>query len=347
MHQSRRDFIHHLTAAIAGIFAASYAKPGAAQVMTSRTRVAFTTGTDRRETVSNAIKPFKADIEKGIQGKRVFVKPNNVYDGTPLCATHPDALRAVLDLLKEITDQQIVVAESTASPKGTMYTFEEYGYLPLAKEYNIRFYDLNTSTSSTRWIHNRQLMPVSIEIIDEFLAPDIYWISMAMPKTHDSAIGTVGYKNMIMGSPLNVLSTDPRFVRNKNEKSKMHAGGSLGFNWNMFEIAQHVHPDFVVIDGHEGMEGPGPIRGTAVEHNIALAGPDVVAVDRTTLELMGIAYEDVGYLQWCANAGIGQGNKDLIDIIGENPADHVIVYKSHPNLERELEWKLGGTRASG
>ena len=62
---------------------------------------------------------------------------------------------------------------------------------------------------------------------------------------------------------------------------------------------------------------------------------------------MGIAYEDVGYLQWCANAGIGQGNKDLIDIIGENPADHVIVYKSHPNLERELEWKLGGTRASG
>ncbi|MFC1542165.1 DUF362 domain-containing protein [Candidatus Latescibacterota bacterium] len=347
MNQSRREFFHHITAATAGVIAASYAKQGATQVLNSRTRVALTSGTDRRETVAKAIRPFKADIEKGIQGKRVFVKPNNVWDSNPLCATHPDAIRAVLDLLKEVTDQQIVVAESTASPKGTMFTFEEYGYLPLAKEYNIRFYDLNSSTSSTRWIHNRQLMPVNIEIIDEFLAPDIYWISMAMPKTHDSAIGTVGYKNMIMASPLNVLSTDPRFVSNQSEKRKMHGGGSLGFNWNMFEVAQHVHPDFVVVDGHEGMEGRGPVNGTAVEHNISLAGPDVVAVDRTTLELMGIAYEDVGYLQWCANAGIGQGNKDLIDIIGENPANHVIVYESHPNFERELEWKLGGTRASG
>ncbi|MBD3166942.1 DUF362 domain-containing protein [bacterium] len=347
MQQSRRCFMQHLTAATAGMMAASYAKPGAAEVLESRTPVNLVSGTDRREAVYNAIKPFKSTIEKGIQGKRVFVKPNNVYDGVPLCATHPDAIRAVLDLLGEITDQQITVAESTVSPKGTMYTFDEYGYMPLEREYNIKFYDLNTSTSSTKWIHDQKLMPVSIEIIDDFLMPDIYWISMAMPKTHDSAIGTAGYKNMIMGSPINVASTDPRFIRNQYEKGKMHAGGSLGFNWNMFEIGRIVRPDFVVIDGHMGMEGPGPIRGTAVEHNIALAGPDVIAVDRSTLECMGIAYEDVGYLQWCANAGIGQGNRDLIDYIGADPADHVIVYKSHPNLERELEWKLGGAKAEG
>jgi uncharacterized protein (DUF362 family) len=344
MQFSRRNFFRQITAATAGIVAASYAKPAATKVLTSRTQVNLTTGSDRRETVYNAIKPFKTHIENGIKGKRVFVKVNNVMDGVPLCATNPDAIRAVLDLLKEVTDRQIVVAESTVSPKGTMYTFEEYGYLPLAKEYNIRFYDLNTSTSSTQWIHDKNLMPASIEIIDDFLMPDIYWISLAIPKTHDSAIATAGYKNMIMASPINVAKTDPRFVRNQYEKGKMHAGGSLGFNWNMFEIARHVHPDFVVIDGHEGMEGAGPVQGTPVEHNIALAGPDVVAVDRTTLEIMGIAYEDVGYLQWCAHAGIGQGNRDFIDYIGKNPADHVISYKSHPNLQRELEWKLGGVK---
>lgn len=348
MLQTRRSFFQHLTAATAGAVAASYAKPATAQAVNTRTEVNLVSGADRRETVYNAIKPFKAVIEEGIQNKRVFVKVNNVYHGNPLCATHPDAIRAMLDLLKEVTDRQIVVAESTASPNGTLSTFEEYGYLPLEKEYNIRFYDLNTGTSTTKWIHDQKLMPVSIEIIDEFLMSDIYWISMAMPKTHDSAIGTAGFKNMVMGSPLNVPRSDPRFTRNQAEKMKMHAGrNSLGFNWNMFEVGQYVRPDFVVIDGHRGMEGRGPISGTPVEHNIALAGPDVIAVDRSTFECMGIPYEDVGYLQWSSNAGVGQGSRDMIDYIGADPADHVITYESHPNLQRELEWKLGGINAEG
>ncbi|MFC1691947.1 DUF362 domain-containing protein [Candidatus Latescibacterota bacterium] len=345
MNKSRRNFIRRITASTAGIVAASYVKPVSTQILKSKISVILEKGSDRRETVYNAIKPFKKEIERGIQKKRVFVKPNNVMDSHPLCATNPDTLRAVLDLLTEITDQQIVIAESTASPLGTMYTFEEYGYFPLEKEYNIKLYDLNTSTSTTRWIHDQKLIPVGIEIIDEFLAPDIYWISVAITKTHDSAIGTLGFKNMLMASPLNVHKSDKRFVRNQIEKSKMHWGGSLGFNWNMFQLARNVRPDFVIIDGHEGMEGNGPVRGTKVEHGIALAGPDVVAVDRTALELMGIAYEDVGYLQWCANAGFGQGNRDLIEVIGEKVTDHIIKYKSHSNIERELEWKLGGVKA--
>ena len=347
MNESRRTFIRRITATAAGIVTASYAKPGSAQILNSRTRVVLKKGSDRRETVYNAIKPFMKEIEKGIQGKRVFVKPNNVWDNTPLGATNSDALRAILDLLSEVTDQKIVVAESTASPLGTMHTFEEYGYFSLEKEYNIKLYDLNTSTSTKRWIHDKQLMPVSIEVIDEFLAPDIYWISVAIPKTHDSAIGTLGFKNMIMGSPLNVHKSDKRFVKNQSEKAKMHDGGFLGFNWNMFQLAQDVKPDFVVIDGHEGMEGRGPVRGTKVEHGIALAGSDVVAVDRIALELMGIAYEDVGYLQWCSNAGYGQGNRDLIEVIGENVSDLIIKYKPHPNFEKELEWKMGGVKAQG
>jgi len=346
MQATRRDFIRQISVATAAAFAAASAGKASAQAQKNHSRVALKKGTDRRQTVYDAIKPFKADIEKGIQGKKTYIKPNNVWDGTPLCATHPDALRAILDLLREVTDRQIVIAESTASPKGTMFTFEQYGYLSLAKEYNVRFYDLNSSRSSTRWIHDRRLMPVEVEIIEEFLYPDIYWISAAMPKTHNYAIGTLGYKNMLMASPLNVMNTDSRFVRNQYEKLKMHDGGFLQFNWNMFQLAKDVRPDFVVIDGNFGMEGNGPVNGTPVEHNIALAGPDVVAVDRIGLELMGIAYEDVGYLQWCAAAGYGQGDRTLIDVSGDRVTDNIIKYKPHPSYERELEWKSGGTRAS-
>ena len=52
-------------------------------------------------------------------------------------------------------------------------------------------------------------------------------------------------------------------------------------------------------------------------------------------------------MQWCAAAGIGQGDRDMIDVVGEKVADHVIKYKPHPNGERELEWKQGGSKAEG
>ena len=44
----------------------------------------------------------------------------------------------------------------------------------------------------------------------------------------------------------------------------------------------------MAVDGYIGMEGRGPVNGTIVEHRIALAGHDVIAVDRIGLELMGI-----------------------------------------------------------
>ena len=348
MQTSRRDFIRTLTSVAAGIAAASAANPAVAKVMSTRTRVHLVKGVDRRQTVYNAIKPFQADIAKGIQGKRIFVKPNNVEGERPLCATDPDALRAVIDILREVTSAPITIAESSAYRLGTMTTFEQYGYFPLRNEYkDVTLYDLNTSTSTTRWIHDQQLMPFSVEIIDEFLQPDIYWISTAITKTHNYAVGTLGYKNMLMASPLNVARTDPRYDTLRNQKQRMHVGGMLAFNWNMFQIARDVRPNFVLIDGHRGMEGSGPSQGTPVEHNIALAGPDVVAVDRIGLELMGINYEDVGYLQWCAAAGYGQGDRDMIDITGERVADNIIKYQPHPGFERELEWKLGGTPVTG
>lgn len=345
MQTTRRDFIRRSIASVAaGIAAASAANPVTAQTLTNSTRVHLVKGADRRRTVYNALKPFQADIARGIQGKRIFVKPNNVEGDHPLCATHADALRAVVDILREVTSAPITIAESSAYRQGTMVTFEQYGYFPVRDEYkDVTLYDLNTSTSTTRWIHDRQLMPYSVEVIDEFLDPDIYWISTAITKTHNYAVGTLGAKNMLMASPLNVLRTDERYDTLRNQKQRMHMGGMLAFNWNMFQLARDVRPNFVLIDAHEGMEGRGPSQGTPVEHNIALAGPDVVACDRIGLELMGIDWEDVGYLQWCAAAGYGQGNRDLIEVTGEPVAANIIKYEPHPGYASELDWKLGGT----
>jgi uncharacterized protein (DUF362 family) len=107
----------------------------------------------------------------------------------------------------------------------------------------------------------------------------------------------------------------------------------------MFLLAQKIHPQLALIDGFIGMEGNGPAEGTPVEHGVALAGTDLVAVDRIGIELMGIKYSDVGYLQWCSAAGLGQGDLGRIDVIGPDPSRYVINYKLHDNIEWQLGWK--------
>ncbi len=106
-------------------------------------------------------------------------------------------------------------------------------------------------------------------------------------------------------------------------------------------MAEHVRPSLSIIDGLVGMEGNGPTLGPAVEHGIAVAGTDMVAVDRVTLELMGIPFENVGYLTYCARAGFGEGNLANIRVIGPPIANHIRTYKLHDNIAKQMTWKEG------
>ena len=88
-----------------------------------------------------------------------------------------------------------------------------------------------------------------------------------------------------------------------------------------------------VIDGFEGMEGHGPTGGTAVDHKVAVASLDWLAADRTAVELMGIDFADIGYLNYCAQAGLGQADLSKIEIIGDRVQDHVKKYKLADNIQ--------------
>ena len=344
LHLNRRSFIRNVTLGTAGLFAGTgVLNPDRAlserKSISGKSRVSFVTGTDRREMIYKTMEPFAQQIRKEVQGKQVVIKPNNVWHGNPLCATHPDAIRGALDFLKPLYDKQILIAESTASPEGTDYTFEKYGYRPLENEYNVKLVDLNRDTCSIEWILSENQHPLDIKIIDTFLNPNNYIISLARMKTHNCVVATLAFKNMLLASPINVEKDHPDFVNNQFEKAKMHQGGPKGINYNMYLLAHKVRPHFSIIDGCVGMEGNGPNDGTPVEHGVALAGPDVVAVDRVGIELMGINYLDVGYLQWCASAGLGQGDLSQIKILGPDLEASIIPYNLHENIEWQLSWK--------
>ena len=333
---SRRYFLRNVTFSAAGVAFGSAITSGSSTALPflrSPSRVSFVTGTDRREMVYQVLKPFEKEIKKGIRDKQVIIKTNFVYNGSPLCATHPDAVRGLLDFLKPIYKKRIYVAESTASPLGTKKLFEEYGYIPLLKEYKIKFVELNEQSTSTIRILGKRLQPKQIKVIDTFLNPDNYIFSITRLKAHNVVVVTLGLKNMVMGSPLKIYN-------GINYKSLMHGAGPWWLNYNMYLVAQKVRPQFTVLDGLVGMEGNGPIKGTAVEHGVALAGPDVLAVDRIGAELMGVDIADIGYLNYCAEAGLGKIERSKIKIIGsEKPEDHVIKYKLSENINWQLKWK--------
>ena len=298
--------------------------------------VAFTTGTDRQQMLFEVVRPFESEIKKGLNGKQLIIKVNMVQTNKPLCATHVDAIRALLEYMKPIYNKQIIIAESSSVVESSD-GFRNYGYLDLAKDYNVKFIDLNTDSGSPFYIVDSNLHQEVIPVAKTYVNPDNYIISLSRLKTHNRVIMTAGVKNMVMGAPL-VLSNDR--ASGRHYKSRMHSGGERFLHFNMFLVGQRVRPDFTIIDGVEGMEGNGPADGTPVNHKIALAGEDVLAVDSICTRLMGIPLEDVGYLNYMAAAGLGNVDRSKIDIIGrEDPDKHIIKYKLHDSIETQLKWK--------
>jgi hypothetical protein len=65
---------------------------------------------------------------------------------------------------------------------------------------------------------------------------------------------------------------------------------------------------------------------------------DWLAVDRVAIELMGIDFEKVGYLNFCAQTGSGSADLNKIEILGEAIADHKRSYKLNDNINSQLVW---------
>jgi uncharacterized protein (DUF362 family) len=306
-------------------------------IAAGRSNVAFTTGTDRQAMMSEVMTPFEARIREAIKGKQVVIKPNMVSTSVPLCATHVDAIRGVMEFLKPMYNGQFIIAEASAGDGDSAVGFKNYGYLDLQKEFDIKFIDLNKSSGSPVFILDQNLYPDKIQIADLFVNPDYFIISLSRLKTHNSVVMTAAVKNMMMGAPMIVPGVDGE--KPTHYKRRMHAAGSRWLHYNIYQMAKHVRPGLAIIDGVEGMQGNGPSRGFVADHRIALAGEDAFAVDSLCARLMGIPLENIGYLNFGAADGLGIVNRDKIDIIGnQDPDKYIMQYKLSDNIETQLQW---------
>jgi uncharacterized protein (DUF362 family) len=308
----------------------------------SPSQVALMSGDDRADNVFRGLKSFQSEIARAIGDRRVVIKPNNVAIDIQLSATHADCLEGILEFLKSIGKAgQAVIAESAANGP-TLEGFANYGYPRVAAKYGVKLVDLDQEPSDIVQVFNeKDMRPHPVRMSRLLLDPDSFLISAAKVKTHDQVVATLSLKNIVFGAPIKELGF--AFGKGgkpgaKSNKPIAHGGGIQGLNYNLFVLAQRLHPHLAVIDGYDGMEGYGPTRGTAVDHRVCVVGTDWLAADRVAVELMGIDYAKVGYLNYCADAGLGMGDLKKIEIVGEPIARHIRTYKLAPNIEQQLIW---------
>jgi len=303
-------------------------------------RVALAAGERRGDTVLAALRMIEDDIRRALRGKRrVLLKPNMVCIHTPLACSHAECLEAILDFLAPMVKEEIILGDSPAGGRATE-GFETLDYRRLARTYRLRFADFDDEPVDMLHAVDHRFQPVPVRTVRLLLDPETFVVSAAIPKTHDRAVVTLSLKNVVVGSAIK----DPGFrwgadSRGHNDKIFIHGGPrNQAIHYNLFSLARRIRPDLSVLDGHAGMEGNGPCTGTAVEHRIALASTDWLAADRVAVELMGFDFRKVGYLWFAARAGLGQGDLDRIEVLGEPPARHLRSYRPHDTIEEQYQW---------
>ena len=341
---SRRSFIW-----TAATFAASTAalraqeRPAAPPVATSPARprsvVAVSNGSGRRNNVRESLEAIEDQIMPVLKTrKHVVIKPNIVSTNNQLASTHVDALHGILDFLGPRFKGPVVIAESSAGY--TTEGYDHFGYNAAISEHKplqVSLVDLNEEGKyQTGSILNGDLHMTPVRLAARLVDPDAFVICSAILKTHNTVVATLSLKNMALGAPLHSARKESSRWNDK----RLYHGGVRQTHVDIAMTAQRLQPCWgtTVLDGWEGMEGNGPGSGTLVPSRIAVASTDYVAADRVGIEVMGINPDWVGYLGFCAQAGVGEADLAKIEVRGARLADVTKKYRMHDDIERELKW---------
>jgi len=290
-------------------------------------KVALVKGNESYRVVRDALE-FVRDQVAIPDDRPVLIKPNLVSTTSKEAATPVDAVRATMDFLVEMGVERFIVGESSAGTGDTMGAFEQFGFFSLKDGFDVEFKNLNEDEEVVIEVVDADLNPVEIRLARSYL--DSYLVSVAKMKTHNRVLATLSIKNVVIAS-----------IKNPDRQSPF-SHQARAKNISMTRIAQQAVPNLAVIDGVVGMEGNGPVDGTAINSGIALAGTDALALDLVGIQAMGFDWRTCGYL-WYLMQLRGLSWED-IEIVGEDLGECTTRYKPHQSFPEHLAWWVGDWR---
>lgn len=237
------------------------------------------------------------------RGSKVFVKINHLSPGSPAeraIVTHPRFTREILRLLKDLSLDIRVGDDIASNGDGG---FEISGYADMCREMGIRLVNLKSGGFTE--------VPCAGAVLDRAHISTIvhdsdFIINLPKLKTHSLTAFTGAVKNMF-----GVIPSGQRHMNHglypRNED----------FSRLLVDILSACAPDLTIMDGIVAMEGPGPSGGRPRRTGLILAGEDPVAIDAAAQAILGFGPDEVLTTKYASERGIGTGDLDFIQVLGE------------------------------
>ena len=325
-----------------------------------------------RKNIYTALELIKKDIK--ISGcKNILIKPNMTATRNKIANTNVEAVRAVLNFLndnfKNFNKIKFTVEDGSGSAlyenTTTEDVFKRFNYYALEKEFkNVKvktidncaeFFDAKINTVKGEGIVR----------IAKCIKDYDYKISITPIKTHNYAIATGAIKNMLghikqddksmmhglklKGTPgktiFDYIPTSliskarrimPKTINFAFSLSGTYKKGVKLIHSNIASVSREVYPDLAIIDCMNGMEGDGPIDGTAIYLGAAVASCDALKADGVAVRLMGLNPEDIGYLKMLQERGVG--DYSLNGLVGGKIEGIKKSFKLHSTYNAQKNW---------
>ncbi|MEA3469031.1 MAG: DUF362 domain-containing protein [Thermodesulfobacteriota bacterium] len=258
------------------------------------------TGKDYTSLVSSVLQPLGGIAAFVKPGDQVVVKPNIGWDRRPEqgANTHPEIVRAVVELAIQAGAKTVMVFDRTCNEKRRCYVNSG---IQSALE------SIGNKKVQCSHVDKRKFIPVTIEkgksinkwsFYKDALQADCY-INIPVAKHHSLAQLTLGLKNT-----MGVIG---------GNRGKIH--GNMG--QNLADLNTVIRADLTIIDATRILLRNGPQGGNIKDVKVLdtiLASPDPVAADAYATTLFGIKPEQIDSTRAAAAMGLGEMDLKKMDI---------------------------------
>jgi uncharacterized protein (DUF362 family) len=241
-----------------------------------------------------------------VNSKRVVIKPNIAdFAANRPIHTHVRLVEALILHLRELGAREILLAEGPPQNRDSEWLFQQCGFEAMARHRSVPLIDLNyDNIRSIKNVNPRATLLRDLYLPETILSAEVL-ISVAKMKTHKLAGITLSLKNMFGIVP---------GIKYGWPKNTLHWNG---IPQSICEINGTIKTHYSIVDGVVGMEGHGPIMGTAKKTGVIVMGDNALSVDATAARVMGIDPARVDYLAMAQRIKLGFLRRENIDVTGE------------------------------
>lgn len=266
--------------------------------------VAITRAADYEADLESILFETLRELAPPVAGKKVLLKPNFVgLNSARPVNTHPAVIRAAREACLRLGAKSVLIGDGPALERDTEAVLESMDFRGHLGSLLGKFVDLNADE-----VHGVRMRTHASSLKELYFPQTVlqadFVISMPKLKTHHWAGVTLSLKNMFGIVPGNCYGWP---------KNILHWAG---ITRALLDINATVSPDFCIVDGIVGMEGDGPLQGTAKPCGVLICGDDPVAVDATCSRVMGLLPERIQHLARACYL-LGHLKEESIQQIGE------------------------------